>query len=140
MELTRAHDSLSVIINYKDEWPLRVGELIVDIAERYLAAHSCLPERSVHAIACYLESVAFEKGILHESCVRRCDVDATGKAIDTFESSVDLDSLRSALTDAAFEMVFDSFDSNHLYLLSPPVGAAGTIARIRGSNIPTLGH
>ena len=98
----REFSELTVILDFEDEWPARVGELIVDLATWY-AAHPALANYSAADIASYLESMAFDEGLIHEDCIGRIDQDAAGRTINMVKSSINLDHLRLVLASEAFK-------------------------------------
>lgn len=95
-------DRLIANIQYKDEWPIRIGKFIADLAKWY-AAHPYVRESSTREIATFLESVAFDQGVIHERCVFSSEINATGQTEHTFESCIIFDDACRSLAVAAFE-------------------------------------
>ena len=93
-------DRLIITHIYEDEWPARVGELIVDLARRYAKVPS-LADLTTADIACELEAALFDEGVMHEECGVTIDRRAAG-AEYTYHSTVIVDDrLRRALARAA---------------------------------------
>ena len=95
----------TVVIRYKDEWPLRVGEFILYLSEWY-AAHPKLVNTPSSEIASFLDGIAFEEGIVHQLSSGCFDRDVTGKTTNTVEYSIDFKHFCLTLASAAFERYF----------------------------------
>ena len=95
-------DRLDVFINYEDESPRRVAELIIDICER----HS---ERSSVEIAPHLDAATFDQGVVLEVGSVAFDGIATGRAKYTLNSRIGIvdHDLRRFLANIASERCSD---------------------------------
>ena len=90
---------LSVTYVDEDKWPLRVGELIVDLVERCASQ----TEEPTVEIATYLDGVLAAELPVHVSCVITSETDPAGITEYTVKSSVAFDDLRCVLARAASE-------------------------------------
>ena len=97
-----AVDPLTVVIKHQDEWPLRVGEFIVDLAQWY-AAHPALSEFTADDIAAFLAEVVEAQFVVHGPSICAVDRSAAGRTEHAVNTSVDFDNLRRTLASATFE-------------------------------------
>ncbi len=95
-------DELNIALNYKDEWPARIAEFIVNLSEWY-AAHPSLVDKSAIEITRHLVSVFDEQFPAHTIEIFSDKVDAAGNTFYLMSTSVNFDDLRRAIATAAFE-------------------------------------
>lgn len=93
---------LCVSFNYEDEWPVRVGELIIYLSQWY-AAQPALHNQSAAEIASFLDNVLFDEGLIHEICSVTINADLAVDTLHTVNASIVYSDLCSALARAAFE-------------------------------------
>ena len=95
-------DKLSVTFDYEDEWPLRVGEFIIDLSEWYVA-HPSITQKSAVEIATFLNDALFDEGLIHRVSCIGVEPDVTDQTLHTVKSSIDFRKLCLALARMAFE-------------------------------------